>query len=182
MGIISNSVGAAAGLFASIFGAVAARKNRKKQEKIINQQLAENKEIFNRQYYQNILDRSDTANLLHNYRETLNRRNQARQNMATVTGATPEALAAQKKTDAEAYSNAVANISAQASQIKDNALQQYQSTNNYLMGQKAQIYARQAQNLSNLSAGGLNLFTGSLNNMGQSIDQYKNNRSFSNLF
>ena len=103
MGIISDSLGAAFGLGSSIYGGIKGAKERKKQEKLLNEQMAKNENLFKREYYQDIMNRSDTANILKNYRDTLKRRNKTQRNMAAVTGATPEAVAAQKKINADAY-------------------------------------------------------------------------------
>lgn len=171
MGIISDSFGAAFGLGSSIFGGIKGAKERKKQEKLLNQQIQENKDLFNREYYQDIMNRSDTANILKNYRDTLKQRNKTQRNMATVTGATPEAVAAQKKINADAYGDVMSNIASQSSRLKENALNRYTDTNNYLLGQKSNMYAQRAQNLSNLAANGVGLLTSSLQNIGNSMDK-----------
>ncbi|WP_055095871.1 hypothetical protein [Gabonia massiliensis] len=171
MGIISDSLGAAFGLGSSIYGGIRGAKERKKQEKLLNQQIQENKDLFKREYYQDIMNRSDTANILKNYRDTLKRRNKTQRNMAAVTGATPEAVAAQKKINADAYGDVISNISSQSSRLKDNALNRYTDTNNYLLGQKSNMYAQRAQNFSNLAANGIGLLTSSLQNIGNSMDK-----------
>ena len=171
MGIISDSLGAAFGLGSSIYGGIRGAKERKKQEKLLNQQIQENKDLFKREYYQDIMNRSDTANILKNYRDTLKQRNKIQRNMATVTGATPEAVAAQKKINADAYGDVISNISSQSSRLKDNALNRYTDTNNYLLGQKSNMYAQRAQNFSNLAANGVGLLTSSLQNIGNSMDK-----------
>ena len=89
MGIISDSLGAAFGLGSSIFGGIRGAKERKKQEKLLNQQIQENKDLFKREYYQDIMNRSDTANILKNYRDTLKRQGKTQRNIATVTGPLP---------------------------------------------------------------------------------------------
>ena len=91
--------------------------------------------------------------------------------MAAVTGATPEAVAAQKKINADAYGDVISNISSQSSRLKDNALNRYTDTNNYLLGQKSNMYAQRAQNFSNLAANGVGLLTSSLQNIGNSMDK-----------
>ena len=126
MGIISDSLGAAFGLGSSIYGGIRGAKERKKQEKLLNQQIQENKDLFKREYYQDIMNRSDTANILKNYRDTLKRQGKTQRNIATVTGATPEAVAAQKKINADAYGDVISNISSQSSRLKDNALNRYE--------------------------------------------------------
>lgn len=182
MGIISDSLGAAFGLGSAIYGGIRGAKERKKQEKLLNQQIQENKDLFNREYYQDIMNRSDTANILKNYRDTLKRQGKTQRNIATVTGATPEAVAAQKKINADAYGDVISSISSQSSQLKDNALNRYTNTNNYLLGQKSNMYAQRAQNFSNLAQNGVGLLAGSVQNLGGSIGKYKENKTLSNLF
>ena len=109
--------------------------------------------------------------ILKNYRDTLKRQGKTQRNIATVTGATPEAVAAQKKINADAYGDVISNISSQSSRLKDNALNRYTDTNNYLLGQKSNMYAQRAQNFSNLAANGVGLLTSSLQNIGNSMDK-----------
>ena len=182
MGIITDAVGAATGLAGTIFGGIKGAKQRKKQEDVLNRQFSQNEELFNRQYYQDIMNRSDTANLLKSYRDTLKERNKAQRNMATVTGATPEAIAAQKKINADAYGNVMSGIAAQSSQLKDNAIDRYSNMSNYLMGKKSDMYAQRAQNYANLAANSADMLTNSVQNLGGSIEKYKENKTLSNLF
>lgn len=158
----------------SIFagGIGSAVQNRKAREQL-NKQLAENEQMFKKDYYQNVLERSDVQNLLRTYRNNLSDLVKAQRNKAVVTGATPEAEAATKKVNAKAISDAVSNIAAMGQQIKDNAKSTYLTNKNYLLGQKANQYANQAQQWTNISKTGGNLlgslFTAPLSTKKQTV-------------
>lgn len=137
-------------------GIGSAEENRKAREQLDNQ-IAENEQMFKKDYYQNVLERSDVQNLLRTYRNNLSDLVKAQRNKAVVTGATPESEAATKKVNAKAVSDAVSNIASMGQQIKDNAKSTYMANKNYLLGQKANQYANQAQQWTNISRTGANL-------------------------
>ena len=97
--IISSVAGAAGGIAGIIKSNQAAQQAREEQRK----RDAFNESMFNRQYYQDALSRSDTQNMLRNYRETMRDAIKNQQNTAVVTGETPEAVAATKRNNAKAY-------------------------------------------------------------------------------
>lgn len=146
--IISSVAGAAGGIAGIIKSNQAAQQAREEQRK----RDAFNKSMFNRQYYEDALSRSDTQNMLRNYRETMREAIKNQQNTAVVTGETPEAVAATKRNNAKAYADAVAGITAQNSARKDAALANYQKMGNQSYADWLKLYQGDAQNWSNFAS------------------------------
>lgn len=146
--IISSVAGAAGGIAGIIKSNQATQQAREEQRK----RDAFNESMFNRQYYQDALSRSDTQNMLRNYRETMRDAIKNQQNTAVVTGETPEAVAATKRNNAKAYADAVAGITAQNSARKDAALANYQNMSNQSYADWLKLYQGDAQNWSNFAS------------------------------
>ena len=97
------------------------QKNKKQSQQTIQtnqkryeQKLSQLDSLFNRNYYSNILDRSDVRGLLGNLREQMSETTRNLKNKATITGATPETVVTVQKSQNQAYGNAVSQIASQA--------------------------------------------------------------------
>ena len=104
------------------------QKNKKQSQ----QKLSQLDSLFNRNYYSNILDRSDVRGLLGNLREQMSETTRNLKNKATITGATPETVVTVQKSQNQAYGNAVSQIASQAATWKENTLQNYLSARSAL--------------------------------------------------
>lgn len=151
---ILGLIGSLGGILAGGLGSASASRKAQKQ---LDKQLQENENMFKKDYYQDILNRSDVQNLLSTYRKNLSDAVRAQRNSAVVTGATPEAEAAVKKVNARALSDTVGNISAMGQQVKDNAKTNYLNQKNYLLGQKAGQYAQNAASWTQIASNSGNL-------------------------
>ena len=115
------------------------QKNKKQSHQSIQtnqkryeQKLSQLDSLFNRNYYSNILDRSDVRGLLGNLREQMSETTRNLKNKATITGATPETVVTVQKSQNQAYGNAVSQIASQAATWKENTLQNYLSARSAL--------------------------------------------------
>ena len=154
---IGSLIGIGAGILGNIFGGIGSAKQRKKAQTQLNNQIQENENIFNRDYYQDILNRSDVQNLLRNTRNRIADANKIASNTVVVTGATPESVAAQKKNYAKAYSDLVSNIASQSSLLKQQAQNRYLANKNILLGQQADLYNDRASQWSNVASNAGNI-------------------------
>ena len=154
---IGSLIGIGAGILGNIFGGIGSANQRKKAQTQLNNQIKENENIFNRDYYQDILNRSDVQNLLRNTRNRIADANKIASNTAVVTGATPESVAAQKKNYAKAYSDLVSNIASQSSLLKQQAQNRYLANKNILLGQQADLYNDRASQWSNVASNAGNI-------------------------
>lgn len=131
MGALSLAAGVG-GSIASSVNAKHSQEELEKQNSIIAQQRAENEAIFNKQYYQNITDRTEVQDMLRKLEE--NQRNTQKLNdaKAAITGATPEQQLANQNSLNKSYADAVAKIASQASVLKDGYMSNWQNyMNNY---------------------------------------------------
>lgn len=154
---IGSLIGIGAGILGNIFGGIGSAKQRKKAQTQLNNQIKENENIFNRDYYQDILNRSDVQNLLRNTRNRIADANKIVSNTAVVTGATPESVAAQKKNYAKAYSDLVSNIASQSSLLKKQAQDKYLYNKNILLGKQANLDNDRASQWGNVASNAGNI-------------------------
>lgn len=152
LGIINDSFAAASQAVSAVVAMIQARKAAAAAREEQRKRDAFNEQMFKRQYYEDALSRTDTQNMLRNYRETLRDAIRKQENTAVVTGETPEAIAATKANNAKAYANAVAGIAAQNSARKDAALANYQNAKNSSYGDWIKSYMGDAQNWSNFAS------------------------------
>lgn len=156
--MVGAIIGAAGNLLGGALGAIGSAKNAKKAKEAqlqTNQELAAlNEEMFNRNYYQDIMARSDTQAALKAQRDLMKESLKQQQRTAAITGATPESVAAAQKGMNDSLSNTISNIQATASSIKDNAYNNYMTQKANLLAQKGQIeadsYAQKGQMWSQL--------------------------------
>ena len=113
------------GLGSALFGGIKSGKERKKAAKALKQSQEEidkekafNDILFNREYYQDFLQRSENQAALKMLRDRLKRQNEATAQTAVITGATPEAKAKQKEISNQANGNVVSTVAANSSSPK----------------------------------------------------------------
>lgn len=140
------------GLAGGIAGSVMSSEKAVDAEKKMREQEAFNRSLYSQQYYQDILNRSDTQNMLRKLRDGLKKNSKQIENAAVVSGATPEAVAAAKSDNAQAYADAIANIAASDSQRKDAALANYQNMQNSTYSNWVNTYNQYASNWTNFAS------------------------------
>ena len=118
-------IGGGLGLANSMFGGIKAAKERKRQDRIIREAKQRNEDFFNSEYYQNYMDRSDVQAAMKRVRDTMRKSNQTAAASAAVTGATPEAVVAQKQANNEIIADAASGIQANADAYKNNVKSLY---------------------------------------------------------
>ena len=143
--MIGSIIGGAMKLGGSIFGGIKASREAKKQQKMLDAQKAENQAWYNRRFNEDGTQRADAQRLLTNTQDLLRRQTMAAQGANAVTGASTEAVAAQKAANNQALASATSTIAAASDARKDNIEQQYQTNNNALADKQMQI-SRQKQN------------------------------------
>lgn len=143
--MIGSIIGGAMKLGGSIFGGIKASREAKKQQKMLDAQKAENQAWYNRRFNEDGTQRADAQRLLTNTQDLLRRQTKAAQGANAVTGASTEAVAAQKAANNQALAEATSTIAAASDARKDNIEQLYQTNNNALADKQMQI-SRQKQN------------------------------------
>jgi hypothetical protein len=160
--LIAPGVGTAIGLAGSIYGGVKAGRERKKMDRYLSGLETENASFFNKNYYQDYTERDDIQALIANMRETMKERSNIAQSTAAITGATPEAVLAEKdsqnKAMTETYRNA--NIMGQAN--KDKIMDRY-------LGRKDMLSQMTYGNMDATAQSYENVMTNSMGSMVKSI-------------
>lgn len=158
----------------SIFGGIKASREAKKQQKMLDAQKAENQAWYNRRYNEDGTQRADAQRLLTNTQDLLRRQTKAAQGANAVTGASTEAVAAQKAANNQALANATSTIAAASDARKDNIEQQYQTTNNALADKQMQI-SRQKQNAITQAVQGVAGAADSIGGINDMVDKDEKN-------
>lgn len=143
--MIGSIIGGAMKLGGSIFGGIKASREAKKQQKMLDAQKAENQAWYNRRYNEDGTQRADAQRLLTNTQDLLRRQTKAAQGANAVTGASTEAVAAQKAANNQALAEATSTIAAASDARKDNVEQQYQANADALNAKKMAV-SQQKQN------------------------------------
>ena len=153
---ITLGVMGVAGAAGSIYGAIQAGNVRRRMDKFLDGMKADNEAWYNQNYYQNVLERADTQNLIRNMRQNLQRQNKINNSTAAITGATPEAQQAAKEATNNAVTDVYGNIAAMGEQRKDNVDARYQQQKSNLSQAELNMMEAQAQSYENLASGSLN--------------------------
>lgn len=109
-----------------------AQQIMQEQQQQYEKELLKLNGLFNRNYYSNMLDRSDVRGLLSDMREQMTQSTQNLKNQASITGATPEAITATQKAQNQAYGKAVSQVASYATNWKENTLRNYLTARNAL--------------------------------------------------
>lgn len=138
--MIGALIGAGLSLAGSIAGGIKSAKAAREQQKQIDEQRARNEAYYNKNYYQDYMDRSDVQAAMERVRSTMQRSNRMAQQQAAVTGATPESVIAQQQANNEAVVNAAQAIqagdAANKARVEENYLNREASIDNQQMQQQ----------------------------------------------
>ena len=167
--MIGTAISAGAGLLGGLIGGIRAGKQRKKAQRALNEEKEYNENLFNREYYSDPLERSDNAALLRSLREGLKARTKQSAATAAVTGATPEAMLAEKEAANNTIGNTMSNLGAMNQQYKDNVMNRYLTQRNNIAQQQQQIYGQNAQGWTNFMQNGLNTAISGVGTLADSI-------------
>lgn len=167
--MIGAAIAGGLGLASGLFGGIKAAKQRKKAQRALNEEKTYNENLFNREYYSDPLERSDSAALLRNLREGLKERSKRTTATAAITGATPEAIVAEKEASNKTISDTMSNLGAMNAQYKDNVMNRYLNQRQNLYNQQQQINGQNTQSWTNMMQNGLGTAINSAGSIGKSI-------------
>jgi hypothetical protein len=149
-----GAVQAGAGAIMGAANQIAAGVHAKQARNQLKASDAFNENMFNKQYYQDMMDRSEVQSALN-----LQRKNDAMQAQqdaaqAAVMGATPEVQAAMQQQRNQGMANTIAQIAANTSAYKDAILGNYQNAKNNYFNAMGNSYMNQSQQETNAAAQG----------------------------
>ncbi|MBV5282173.1 MAG: hypothetical protein JZU53_07025, partial [Paludibacter sp.] len=148
----------------NIVGNIKTAEIAKKQQQSLDNEKAYSESLFNKEYYQEELNRSENASYLRQLQNNQNENNVKAQRTAAITGATPEATATQSKNAGSVYANAVNKMAGVASQRKDQALARYGARRSALVGAQNGIYESKKNAWGTFMGNASRLGSGALSN------------------
>lgn len=155
------------GLGSSIASAVQANKARKQANAEYQQKTAMLDNMFNKDYYSDITQRTDIQNMLRVLQENQDKQASKDNALAAITGATSEAQLAAQESRNKSYADSLASIASNASTLKDTYKQNYLNQRMNMNNPQTSIL----QNSSNMwGQAGSNLFGSGAKLMGSGLD------------
>lgn len=165
------------GLGSSIASAVnqgKATEEARKKQGLIEQQAAEDKAWFNRQYYQDITKRTDIQNMLRMLDENQRKADTRVQAQAAITGATPEQQLASREVNRKTFADSLADMASNASALRDQYLNNYHNqrarTWAQRLGMQDQLAGIYANTANQWATGASNAFVAGGSLLGQGLD------------
>lgn len=146
-------IGAGLSLASSIAGGISNRNARKRQERMLQEQLRENQAWYDRKYNEDPTKRADTVRLLTQMQEQIRDRNRAARGRQAVMGGTEDSTTAVKEANNKTIADTTSQIVAQNESRKDAIEQQYQQNKRNIQGQKMQLDAEKANDTASTIAG-----------------------------
>lgn len=155
------------GLGSSIASAIQANKARKQANAEYQQKTAMLDNMFNKDYYSDITQRTDIQNMLRVLQENQDKQASKDNALAAITGATSEAQLAAQESRNKSYADSLASIASNASTLKDTYKQNYLNQRMNMNNPQTSIL----QNSSNMwGQAGSNLFGSGAKLMGSGLD------------
>lgn len=148
---------AGAGFASQIFGGIKSAQANKAARAALDKQIEENQAIYNNNVNRTFLDTAAAKGALERIRKQYERSNDIAESRGVVTGATPEAVIAEKSENNEALNDATSQIAEQGTAYQDNQTNQYRQIANQLTGAKIALDQQKAENASNLIGNAGNL-------------------------
>lgn len=144
-----------ANLAQTAFGAVKEGQQRKRMAGERQKWNAENEALYNKNYYGDYTKRADSQSAIRQMDDQMKKADKVEQNVAAVTGATPEAINASKERRNKAVTSLYSNIGANAMQYKDAAEGRYQARKAQLQGMEYDSMEQSAQSAGNVMNNGI---------------------------
>ena len=96
MGIFGSAIGGALGIGGAIFGGISASKAMKKAKGMVEKQMKDNQNWYDRRYNEDATQRADAQRILTMTNENIRQRNRQAAGTRAVMGGTEESVAAAK--------------------------------------------------------------------------------------
>lgn len=128
MGILGSAIGGALGIGGSIFGGISASKAMKKAKRIVEGEMKDNQNWYDRRYNEDATQRADAQRILTMTNDNIRQRNQQAAGAQAVMGGTEESVAATKAANNQAIADATSQIAVNGERRKDQIESQYLQT------------------------------------------------------
>lgn len=146
-----SGAGSILGALGGIASAAVSADQANKQDLMLSQQKAKNDSWFNKEYYQDALDRSENAHLLKQLDKQATDRTKVSRARAAVSGETPEVALAEQQAINNMYANAMGEIAKGETIRKEGVYNKYNQRDIALTEQQRQRLAEKAKALGTVS-------------------------------
>lgn len=146
--IIGSIIGGGIKAVSGIVGGIAAGHAMRKAMRNVEAQKAEEQSLFDRQYNQDYLQRSDVQRLLAQTEESIRNRNRQSAAKEAVMGGDGESSAAAKEANNAEAAAIASQINAQSDAYKQQLMQQHQQQQNLYNQQLNNIQTAKGQNIA----------------------------------
>lgn len=128
MGILGSAIGGALGIGGSIFGGISASKAMKKAKRIVEGEMKDNQNWYDRRYNEDATQRADAQRILTMTNDNIRQRNQQAAGAQAVMGGTDESVAATKAANNQVLADVTSQIAVNGERRKDQIESQYMQT------------------------------------------------------
>ena len=146
---------AVASLAQTGYGMVKEGENRRRMDGERQKWNAENEALYNKDYYGDYTQRADAQAVIGQMRDQIKKQDKVEQNVAAVTGATPEVVNAGKERRNKAMTDLYSNIGANAMAYRDQAKGRYLGRKAQLQGLEYDTMDQEAQSANNVMYNGM---------------------------
>ena len=146
--ILGAAIGGALGVGGAIFGGISASKAMRRAKRMVNDQMRENQNWYDRRYNEDATQRADAQRILTRIDENVRQRNRQAAGAQAVMGGTDESVAAAKAANNDALADATSQIVANGERREDSIEQQYNQRNSELKDQLRAIETGRAQSVA----------------------------------
>lgn len=153
MGIFGSAIGGALGIGGAIFGGISASKAMKKAKNIVEGQMKDNQNWYDRRSNEDVTQRADAQRILTMTNDNIRKRNRQAAGAQAVMGGTDESVAAEKAANNQALAEATSQIAVNGERRKDRIEQQYMQTKGELNDKLREIEVGKANSVTNAAAG-----------------------------
>lgn len=153
MGIFGSAIGGALGIGGAIFGGISASKAMKKAKNIVEGQMKDNQNWYDRRSNEDVTQRADAQHILTIEQDRIRQRNRQAAGTQAVMGGTDESVAAEKAANNQALAEATSQIAVNGERRKDRIEQQYMQTKSDLNDKLREIEVGKANGVTNAAAG-----------------------------
>ena len=139
----------------TIYGAVKEGQQRREMQRTRQNWAGENEALYNKDYYSDYTQRADAQNVIKKMRDQMRDQNKVDNNVAAVTGASSEAINAQKQRRNQAMTTLYGNLGAMGANLKERSKDRYLVRKQQLQGMEYDDQAARAESANNLMYNGI---------------------------
>lgn len=154
--------GAGVGLASGVYGMFKSASAAKEQKKALENATSRENAWYNRNYYQNYLDSSESQAAIKRVEDSLKRHNQIAQGTAAVTGATPESVLAEQENSQKLMSDTVASLAARGDEKKSRIDMVHQQNMNNIDAQRIAQMQTSETGAASMAGAGMGLIGSAL--------------------